>query len=314
MTRLAPMLLATVLVVTVRQSAFGQQMADPDFNTKVDRPAYTDRHPAVLFDEAHKNYHTSEGKYKPFATLIRNDGYAITPGQKKFSKEALQGYDVLIIANAQGAPAMRSPAAADSAFEADECDAVRQWLEAGGALLLITDVHPWGAAATQLGSRLGVDMGKSTTFDPVNAEKGTLAPLAFSRHNGLLGDHPILQGRDRSERINRVFTFTGQSLKGPGGSVALLKLSDTATDEAPSGSGGRTGSAEGRAQGLALTLGKGRVVVLGEAAMLSAQLAGKTREPMGMNTPGCDNRQLALNIMHWLSSLNTLGARATPAS
>jgi len=49
--------------------------------------------------------------------------------------------------------------------------------------------------------------------------------------------------------------------------------------------------------------GKGHVVVLGESAMLSAQLAGPNGNPFGMNCPGIDNRQLALNIMHWLSGL-----------
>ena len=70
-------------------------------------------------------------------------------------------------------------------------------------------------------------------------------------------------------------------------------------------------SAAGRAQGIALMFGKGRVVVLGEAAMLSAQLftgpaaqlVGKDEIRIGMNYPGIDNRQLALNIMHWLSGL-----------
>jgi hypothetical protein len=37
--------------------------------------------------------------------------------------------------------------------------------------------------------------------------------------------------------------------------------------------------------------------------MLSAQVAGPNRTPMGMNVPGNDNRQLALNIMHWLSGV-----------
>ena len=58
--------------------------------------------------------------------------------------------------------------------------------------------------------------------------------------------------------------------------------------------------APGRAQGLAFQVGKGRVVVLGEAAMLSAQLAGRARAPMGMNVPGSDDRQLALNVVRWL--------------
>jgi hypothetical protein len=51
-----------------------------------------------------------------------------------------------------------------------------------------------------------------------------------------------------------------------------------------------------------LQFGKGRVVVLGEAAMLTAQLT-RDDKPFGMQVAGIDNRQLALNIMHWLSRL-----------
>jgi hypothetical protein len=96
-------------------------------------------------------------------------------------------------------------------------------------------------------------------------------------------------------------TFTGQSLLGPEGSVAFLKLGETATDQG--GPGGKPVPAVGRSQGLALPYGKGRVVVLGEAGQLSAQILGPMRAPMGMNVPGIDNRQMALNIMHWLSGL-----------
>ncbi|MGZ9100481.1 MAG: hypothetical protein ACXW3O_12330 [Brevundimonas sp.] len=65
-------------------------------------------------------------------------------------------------------------------------------------------------------------------------------------------------------------------------------------------------SAAGRAQGLAFTHGAGRVVVLGEAGMLSAQLVrfGDDRPDMrfGMNV-ATGNPQFGLNIMHWLSGL-----------
>jgi hypothetical protein len=60
--------------------------------------------------------------------------------------------------------------------------------------------------------------------------------------------------------------------------------------------------ARGRAQGVALEWGRGRVVVPGEAGMLSAQ-RGRDGAPVGMNFPGYDNRQLVLNLMHWLSRL-----------
>ena len=67
--------------------------------------------------------------------------------------------------------------------------------------------------------------------------------------------------------------------------------------------GGAKKSVAGQAQGIAFKLGKGRVVMLGEAAMLSAQVTGRENFKMGMNVPGNDDRQFALNTMHWLSGL-----------
>jgi hypothetical protein len=62
----------------------------------------------------------------------------------------------------------------------------------------------------------------------------------------------------------------------------------------------------GRAQGLAMTFGKGKVVMLGEAALFSAQVvryADGRAMKFGMNVPGNDDRQFALNALHWLSGL-----------
>jgi hypothetical protein len=53
-------------------------------------------------------------------------------------------------------------------------------------------------------------------------------------------------------------------------------------------------------------MGSGRVVILGEAAMLTAQVVnipGRETMRMGMNVPGSDDQQFALNVLHWLSRL-----------
>lgn len=324
-------------------ATYSQQIADPNFDAKVARPAYTKTHPKVLFDEAHNNFHTTTGRYKPFMDLIVNDGYTVTPNKEKFRKELLDGYDVLLIANALGGAAANSPDAGNPALTEEECDAVRDWVRGGGALLLIADHAPFGAAAENLARRFGVEMSKGYTSDSANfdPESGNQSVLLFTRDNGLLMSHPITQGRDAAERINRVMTFTGQSLKPSMGGDAFLKLSDTAMDAAapspadiqaaiartragegatpverlPSGQAlppgattvrvppGKKTSAAGRAQAVAIAFGKGRVVVLGEAALLSAQLAAGDKTPFGMNRKGIDNRQLGLNIMHWLSRL-----------
>ncbi len=283
---------------TFSAQIIGEQASDPNFKTDVANPAYPKTHPRVLFDEAHNNFHTTTGRYKPFVDLVSQDGYQVIANKEKFSKATLAGYDVLIISNALGPVGKR----ASAAFTDEECDAVRDWVQAGGALLLIADHAPMGAAAEILSNRFGVDMSKGYTGDPANYDKqaGGLSQLVFSRENKLLGEHPITSGRNAAERLNRILTFTGQSLRGPEGSVAILRLAETAVDKLPGAE--KEVSAAGRAQGVALKLGKGRVVVLAEAAMLTAQISAEG-EKFGMNLPGNDDRQFALNVLHWLSGL-----------
>src|SRR5688500_7530858 len=85
------------------QLAAGQQSSDPGFNTTVARPAYTKNYPRVVFDEAHNNFHTTTGRYKPFVDLISSDGYNVVPGRKPFAKPSLSTFKILVIANALGA-------------------------------------------------------------------------------------------------------------------------------------------------------------------------------------------------------------------
>ena len=296
------LLSAAAAALALAVAAPAQQVADPNFDTKVAKPAYAKRGPRVLFDEAHNNFHTASGRYKPFADLLTSDGYSVTPNTQPFTRDSLKGFDILVTANAigAGATALNAPEASKPAFTEAECDAVRDWVRAGGALLLIADHAPIGAANAALGKRFGVEMSNAYTLDPQNTTPEDNNPgfIVYTRERGL-GEHAVTNGRDASERVGRVIAFTGQSLKGPADAVAFMRLSDTARDAVPNSE--QSTSAAGRAQGLALRVGKGRVVVMGEAAMLSAQLAGPNKMQFGMNRPGTDNRRLALNIMHWLS-------------
>ncbi len=291
-----------ILLAVLSVGAHAQQMGDPEFNTTVANPAYKQNGPRVMFDEAHNNFHTTDGRYKPFVDLMTNDGYRIIRNRQPFTKTSLNSFQILVIANALGAEELDDKGADDSAFTEEECQAVQEWVKDGGSLLLIADHAPAGGAAAALANRFGVDMSKGFTYDPNNSLPNIPSLLVFSRDNKLLAMHPITEGRDQNERVNKVWSFTGQSLKGPANSAAILMLSDTATDK-PSREAETSVSAAGRAQAVALKFGKGRVVVQGEAAMLSAQIAGPNKEKMGMNAPGIDNRQYALNVMHWLSGV-----------
>ena len=302
--------LSIALTLSIGLASRAQRVADPDFDTRVTQPAYNSGGPRVLFDEAHHNVHTATGLYKPFADLITSDGYRVAPNTRKFTRASLDGFDILVISNALGGAAAFAPGASNPtfspeashpAFTEEECDVVRDWVAAGHALLLIVDHSPMGAANERLGRRFGVDMSNGQTRDAVNTPKADNMPglILYTRERGL-SDHPVTAGRRAEERVHTVLTFIGQSLKGPAGSVAFMQLADTAVDHLAPPRNGQV-SAAGRAQGIAVPFGDGRAVVLAEAGMLSAQLAGPNKAPFGMNRPGTDNRQLGLNIMHWLS-------------
>ena len=304
----------SIILISVRaapSSLNAGQAADVNFNSNVARPAYTNKHPKVLFDEAHNNTETASGHYKPFADLIKNDGYTVTPNARSFTRNGLKGYDVLVIVNASG-PQSQMPS---SALTEEECLAVRDWVNSGGGLLLVADHLPFSSAMSVLSTKFEIEYTKGYTIDSskYNREGEDQSELVFSRADGLVVDHPITRGRDTTESINRVFTFTGTSLKGPASSVQFLKLSDSALDvipppeDKPVSVGAapldhKQVSAAGRAQGLALISGKGRVVAIGEAAMLTALVTPRGYR-YGMNIVGTDNRQLVLNIVHWLSGL-----------
>lgn len=287
------------------------QIADPNFNARVSGPTFTKERPVIIFDEAHQNFHTTTGRYKPFADLLTNDGYQIIPSKEKIGSRILMGGQILVIASAQGA----NDRGDVPAFTDDECDVVRDWVNTGGSLLLITDIFPTGSAAESLARRFGVEMSKGFVEDPVNHVSDKPGVLIFTRERGLIGKHPITEGRAPGERINQVITYVGQSLKGPEGSSPILKLADSAVDRIPelvetdNPDGPPQKSiqysdpipAVGRTQGVAFKFGKGRVVVMGEAGVLSAQ---RQRDGVfGMNDTRADNRQLTLNIMHWLSGV-----------
>ncbi len=296
-----------------------EQLADREFKAEAANPAYTEKGPVVAIDEAHSNFHTAGGQYRPFADLLRSDGYRVISSSARFEPGAFAGIDVLIIANALPGDEedMSLPA-----FTEQECDVLAEWVRSGGSLLFIADHAPFGETAANLAKRFGVDMGKGWAFDSLDTG-GVTTQLVFSRENGLLGSHPILSGRGSEEEIGVIKSFTGQSLSVPDGAVVLMALGSgareavtredvraedtTAREGNASGAyGTRSVPAGGRAQGIAMQFGQGRVVMLGEAGMLSAQMI---RYPdgreikFGMNVPGYDNVKFGLNVMHWLSGL-----------
>ena len=320
--RLMALILSLSLTATAPAMA-QQQMVDPDFRPTVENPAYAEgQGPVVVIDEAHANFHRLEGQYAPFAALLKADGYRVRAGTQAFDAGGLEGVDVLVIANAGATGERPTP----PAFTEAEGAALEAWVRNGGKLLLIADHAPFGAAAEALAARFGVRMGTGYAFtmpDDLNLTTTLVYPAEA------LGDHPILKGRRADERVEGVTAFTGQSLEGPPGATVLQPmpvgaresrdlptlqaLADRLEQAGETGVGAGEAVAERSApalaaQGLAFDYGRGRVVILGEAGMLSAQRiryppeSGQADRRFGMNAaPG--NARFGLNILHWLTGL-----------
>lgn len=272
-----------------------QQVPDTSFRPVVDGPAHPPgTGPRVLIDEGHFNFHTVDGRYGAFAGLLRRDGFRVAAHRGRFTAASLQEADVLVIANALGddGPWVLP---ARPAFTDEEVAAVRQWVEAGGALLLIADHMPFPGSNLAMGRAFGVEW--TDGFVMRNPEESGI--MTFRRADGSLRAGPL----PPLDSV-RAFTGSGFRLRGPGEPLMIVGAGVrdyqpqrawefTADTPAP--------SAEGMLLGALLQRGRGRVAVFGEAAMFSAQLAGAARTPMGFNNPEAPlNAQFALHVVRWL--------------
>jgi len=300
-------MLPALTLLLLSSAIYAQQVPDTEFKPKIEKPAFAEgKGPVVLLDEAHFNFHTASGRYQTFANLLRRDGYVVKASTAKFSKEVLKDGQVLVIANALNERNKEDWSPPNpSAFTDEEVAAVRDWVNAGGTLLLIADHLPFPGAADKLATAFGIHFNNGYAIEP----KSGGGPLTFDKAKGSLLDHPITKGRSASENVDAVVTFTGSAFQVNKGEP-ILKFSDDAMAFMPKvfGEAFTNDTAKtpikGWLQGATIKVGKGRVAVFGEAAMFSAQLAGPNKAPMGMNAPAArQNPQFLLNVLHWLSGL-----------
>jgi len=315
---------------------WAQEINIPDFHFVNHSPAYpANQGPRVYFDKGHFNKHTAEGTYKPFADLLRGDGFRVESIASTFTPEALKSYRILVIVNAV-APANADESAFPhgSAFSQQELNSILHWIRAGGSLLLIADHAPYAGAASALALLLGVSMfdgyaGPNAELLTGNIVFGAVdEPLwrkfssemkvpfdqlqRFLGDPGQLGAHAILRGRSADERITSVVSFAGHVFYPSDRVEPLLIVGSRAKAMAPlwfnvpeaKDSDQSLFSVGGWLQGAAIRLGSGRAVVLGEATMCTALWVGPNHIAVGMNSSFANqNAQFCLNVVRWLDRL-----------
>jgi hypothetical protein len=295
--------IAFILLTLLPNWLASQQIADSTYAPVIHHPAYEPgKGPVVFIDEGHHNFHTKDGRYMPFAKLLQQDGYQVHGYMGSFTPAELAKGKILVISNALHESNVHNWYKPNpSAFTHDEITVVRQWVEHGGNLFLIADHMPLAGAAQELAAAFGFEFTNGFALDTVSG-----GASQFSIADRTLSVNTITKGRDADESVDQIVSFTGQAFQIPGDATPILifnehhinLLPDTAwvfTDDTP------MVPVKGWSQGAFKKFGNGRLVVFGEAAMFSAQLAGPNRRKTGMNSASASqNYQLLLNIIHWL--------------
>jgi hypothetical protein len=289
-------LIVVALALLCTVSASGQQVADTTYLPPVsgkDGAGTT-----VIIDEAHNNFHTADGRYAPFAKVLRNSGYIVKSNTQVFTEQTLKEVKVLVIANAINEVNLNQwKLPTPSAFTKEEITAVNNWVKNGGSLFLIADHMPFAGAAK--------DLAKSFDFTFYNSFAMNTSRVSidiFSTSAKTLNNPKILS----IPNLYHIATFTGQAFDIPDKAISILTFDnryavympeeawvfDENTIEIP---------AEGKSQLAILNYGKGKIAVSGEAAMFTAQTAGGKK--VGMNSEeGSNNFRLLSGIMKWLKS------------
>jgi len=297
--------LLVILTVILAANTHARQVPDLDGVPVVDNPRYSPgAGPRVSVDAGHYNFHTSAGRYAPFASLLKADGYVVNSLTTSFTPEALATIDILVIANALHASVEKNWAApAQSAFTAAEIAAVLQWVEAGGALLLIADHQPFPAAAAELARAFGFIFYNGYVLDTSRQQNQGF--VTFSRAQGSLLPHPVLASQQGRAAIETVTLFMGQGFLAPADAQPLLQLQQQHEIFFPQEPGKITAttthiSAERWLQGATRSVGAGRIAVFGAAAGFTAQ-PSHSGYKVGVNHPlGENNPWLLLNTLYWL--------------
>lgn len=292
-----------LLAVHASVGLFAQQVADTTYRPPINNPAYSSgKGPVVFIDEGHFNFHTKDGRYNSFATLLERDGYRVQGYTWVFTKEKLASGKILVISNAlheinQENWYLPTP----SAFTKTEIETVRQWVQDGGSLFLIADHMPLAGAATDLAAAFNFKFTNGFVIDTLSQ-----GPAIFKLSDGSLKESSITKGRSETERVDQIASFTGQGFQIPASATPILIFNERYVNLLPDTAwvfDAKTPrhNVQGWSQGAYQKFGKGRIVMFGEAAMFSAQLAGPQRVKMGMNHAiAAQNYKLLLNIIHWL--------------
>jgi hypothetical protein len=159
-------------IVFISFSINAQQLGETSFKPKNTTRTFSQAEfPLVLLDEAHNNFHTIDGRYRPFVNILKSNGYLVK-NKELFTKDKLAHADILIISNALSVQNLKNWSLPNySAFSKDEIEAVYLWVKNRGSLFLIADHMPFPKAAEDMAAIFGFQFNNGYVEDLNNKEQ-----------------------------------------------------------------------------------------------------------------------------------------------
>ena len=221
--------------------------------------------PLIFIDEAHNNFHTISERYKPFAEVLIKDGYNVKPFKKEFSIKELSASKILVISNALSERNIEDwTIPTPSAFKQSEIDQLVEWVKGGGNLFLIADHMPFPGCAYDLAEKFGFHLNNGFAFDSTRKGPADL----FTKLDKTLQNNFITKGRNESESVDSIYSFTGEAFQIPEDATPVLTLNNNFTALMPDTAWNFNNntpkiSVSGWSQGSVKKFGKGRIAVWG---------------------------------------------------
>lgn len=285
-----------------------QQVIDSLFVWNIDDPAYsTNQGPLILVDAYHNNGKIINGGFSPVAEILKKDGFKLASLNKEFKRSYLDTTGVLVIIDALHLSNIDNwNLPTPSAFTDLEIDKISYWVNEGGNLLLVADHMPFPGASKRLAAKFGIEWINGFVIDSLRWDL-----IKFRRDNNTLINHPIVFGRNKNESLESVASYYGSGFKIIDPKIVGFFMFNNkdivsyqpqkAWDIMPNTP---LTPSDNLYQAAALKYGKGRVVIVAESSLFSAQLVGKDRIPIGINyLENSQNLQFVLNVFHWLSRI-----------
>ena len=292
------------------------QPADAAYRFENTSPAWQQNAGPRVILHRYVSPYVQRGSMEPFETLVRTDGFKFDWVDVKLTADVLDSADILVVAN----PYLKggrldyrnfSTLEAPSVYSDDEIAMIHQWVDEGGALLVLADHSPFAGGAIKLMNAFGYTPMTGFAIHRKSLASWIMTDVDFRREGsgdqvGSLAAHPITDGKLGRARIDHFFTFGGQAVIPSSTATSLLNLpsdfeSILTFDLQGDFDTALRIDASGFSQGAVEEVGRGRIAFFGETGAFTAQY-NRNGTAFGLSVPEADqNADFVLSVLRWLA-------------